>query len=727
MHELGEEIVLLRLLTAEPTMPARNVLVEDSDLRLPTDAGRMLSLANERDIVDNLAFLSATSNEPEKVTAMCLEEGPGSDSCTIRIAMNSNKLSGLVADFDKIARILETADRKAHGDCLNELLDLAVAMNRNRILTRLRSKHAKSSRRIDRCGILTRLGDMVEAVDFVTPLDQATAAKVLDLKFATQRLAEIFSSLETLPVISLTADRIDSLLLRLLESLEDLPASGDLRENLARLPPVSNFQGQEAVVMTIIKLRKYRAASDHIARTARRLSIFRRITVSAVTLSPCKLRPLLHTRPEQRFLDCLERVGLSWNTDTELRLGVSLPHACAQFTKEMTNLQPKVHAEIQLLFHYEINPTTKRPRVICSSKNACFLCELFIRLHGKFFVERTHGVLYPKWTLPDVEKILRPEMRRAIDEVITVFCRHVRAEIREKLANIGRKRMHPSESATSLTQLQPWMQSDESFGRASALSAGGCSRGFSAVATDTGKPDQVQQGCEITKAVGHPGHGDGNEPPIILSGAVTPPRTADNATIEARNRECLGDDDRALCQREGSMSSVTYRSQHCPSLDEEAFLERSELGTASQVRSSIGPECVQRQQTASTMRGHGSRTSNTPAKNDTPDLGNGDDHVVSHLAGVSQKFDFHDLELFLEFPWLSAVIEVARLDSTPPKPYVGSVVDVGSLVPGDELVVDLGEGLKQERILFLTRRDRSGMQSWWKVRWEYVGGRDGSI
>ena len=36
----------------------------------------------------------------------------------------------------------------------------------------------------------------------------------------------------------------------------------------------------------------------------------------------------------------------------------------------------KVHTEIQLLFFYELHPDRPRPRIICSSKRACYLCNL---------------------------------------------------------------------------------------------------------------------------------------------------------------------------------------------------------------------------------------------------------------------------------------------------------------------------------------------------------------
>ena len=114
MQELNEEIVLLRLLTAEPAIPRRHILDgEDTVLSLSDNTDHVLSLLDERDVVDSLAFLSATSGEPEKVTAICLEECLQPESCIILIAMNTTKFNDLVVNFSRIARILETANRKS--------------------------------------------------------------------------------------------------------------------------------------------------------------------------------------------------------------------------------------------------------------------------------------------------------------------------------------------------------------------------------------------------------------------------------------------------------------------------------------------------------------------------------------------------------------------------------------------------------------------------------------
>ena len=592
---------------------------------------------------------------------------------------------------------------------------------------RLRSKHAKSTKKPERCSILTRLADMVNGLGSLRLLDQATTASVIEVKSSMKQLMEVFNSLEKLPSKLLQSGRFDDQLLGLLRLFDDLPSATGLTQVLALLAPSSISQGQEAVVTTITKLRKYQAACDYLVRAARRFSIFRRVEVSAVKIDPFPLQALPRSDPEQRFLACVDRVGIAWNGATEQRLGVSQSQACTQFTRELTNLKPKVHAEIQLLFHYEINNTLKRPRVICSSKNACFLCGLFVRLHGKFFMERTHGVLYPKWTLPAVTRILQPESMQAIDEVINTFRQRIQAEIWHNLANVGINRAHPSESAASLTHVRPWMRSDEYIDRENMLSVGPYSPRLLGVETETDDPRCVQPKCEIGAVVEQKKFENGIKPRKTSSQANTPPQTVDQTAIEAPKPKFPGDNDDGSFEVEMGTSNITYPLKLHPSLDDEGSPKRADLRAASQIRSSIDFNCVQRQQTALTMRGHGSRTSGTPAKCDTPDFDKRDDHVVSHLAGVSQRINFHELELFLEFPGQAAVIEVMCLDSGPLKPHVGSVVDIGSLVPGNELVLDLGEGLNKERILFLTRRDRSGMKSWWKIRWGHVGGRDSFI
>ena len=71
----------------------------------------------------------------------------------------------------------------------------------------------------------------------------------------------------------------------------------------------------------------------------------------------------------------------------------------------------KVHVEIKFFFLYELNPGRLRPRIICFNKSACYFCNPFFKFYGRFYVFRTHGRLYHKWTLSDWH-ILVLEMRR---------------------------------------------------------------------------------------------------------------------------------------------------------------------------------------------------------------------------------------------------------------------------------------------------------------------------
>ena len=117
LQELSQEIVLLRMLTAEPATPTCNSMVNWEKPDLPQLFGRKLSLQRELDLVDNLTFICATSENPENVIAICLEEQVQSNSCTFRIAMNTKLPKELVDGMRAIAQVLEKADSHSKWHC----------------------------------------------------------------------------------------------------------------------------------------------------------------------------------------------------------------------------------------------------------------------------------------------------------------------------------------------------------------------------------------------------------------------------------------------------------------------------------------------------------------------------------------------------------------------------------------------------------------------------------
>ena len=70
-----------------------------------------------------------------------------------------------------------------------------------------------------------------------------------------------------------------------------------------------------------------------------------------------------------------------------------------------------VHAEIQLLTFYELNPNLAiaKPRVLGVSKSACYLCNMFILKQGYYFITKTHGRLYDLWYVPDLVELAQPQ------------------------------------------------------------------------------------------------------------------------------------------------------------------------------------------------------------------------------------------------------------------------------------------------------------------------------
>ena len=105
----------------------------------------------------------------------------------------------------------------------------------------------------------------------------------------------------------------------------------------------------------------------------------------------------------------------------------------------------KVHAEIQLLFFYELHPDRPPPRTICSSKSACYLCNLFFDLHGRFHVPRTHGRLYDQWCLP-YWMTFSVERRQELSTVLINFKTALDRSIARASSSKKRKCYLPNES-----------------------------------------------------------------------------------------------------------------------------------------------------------------------------------------------------------------------------------------------------------------------------------------
>ncbi|KAH9203359.1 hypothetical protein DL95DRAFT_430704 [Leptodontidium sp. 2 PMI_412] len=300
-------------------------------------------------IACNLAFLSANSDDSLKVMAVCVEERCNGKGITIRVAANTGNLSTVTAGFVRLARVLEHAARRVRSkseDTKGAFREV-VSLDLNRILSRLRSRHAKTRKTAGKRPLIEQLHDAIDSQSIgATKTLEESRRRVRDLQ-------SLFASLE-----SITNPNVESIEV-VGEIVKQVHASS-LATDLSRALQTSMIDPTLKAYLpeAIGKLGRYYSATSELVCAARHRD--------------CRLFESIEVEPFQ----------------IPMPASLSAPHW-------------KVHAEIQLLFFYEVHPSRRRPRFICSSKSACYLCNLFFSLHGGFYVPRTHGRLYGRWILPD--------------------------------------------------------------------------------------------------------------------------------------------------------------------------------------------------------------------------------------------------------------------------------------------------------------------------------------
>ena len=100
---LMESITLLWMLNEIPETPKEHAL---SDI---LDPERALSIQREKEIVDNLAFLSSITDDRNRVMAVCIEENVNQERLIVRLAVNDGDLVEEKRGFESIAKVLELA------------------------------------------------------------------------------------------------------------------------------------------------------------------------------------------------------------------------------------------------------------------------------------------------------------------------------------------------------------------------------------------------------------------------------------------------------------------------------------------------------------------------------------------------------------------------------------------------------------------------------------------
>lgn len=102
-RRLMENITLLWMLNEIPEPSKEHALPDILDPK------RVLSIQREKEIVDNLAFLSSITDDRNRVMAVCIEENVNKERLVIRLAVNKGDLVEEKRGFKEIARALELA------------------------------------------------------------------------------------------------------------------------------------------------------------------------------------------------------------------------------------------------------------------------------------------------------------------------------------------------------------------------------------------------------------------------------------------------------------------------------------------------------------------------------------------------------------------------------------------------------------------------------------------
>lgn len=276
----------------------------------------------------------------------------------------------------------------------------------------------------------------------------------------------------------------------IVEAIHDLSHIPAWNHYVASSPSLAFQPAQlDKLVREVSKLAKYRKVATYLYRTARKYPIARSVRVVAVELPPAMFVRTPTGDYSAKLEKVFGRVGIKKQNLANILGVLDLQPSTAKssFEKSTKAIREKsgIHAEVQLLVYCDMFLRGRKPRVICSSKKACFLCNVLINTHGKIYTPYSHGRMYPKWRLPKVagDQVAK-QLSAALEECSRRSLRQMKSE------NKRIKHPYPDESANhtllvSSTTLVTFNSDQEGHQKASTgtqqcsavITAHGASRG----------------------------------------------------------------------------------------------------------------------------------------------------------------------------------------------------------------------------------------------------------
>ncbi|KAM0198713.1 hypothetical protein ACHAPQ_000825 [Fusarium lateritium] len=379
-----------------------------------------------------------------KITAVCVEEEES--GLVVLVAANakdsngsSNYLDTVEQGFDEVFKLLEKAPVLSFESLQRQVFSAIIAMCRSRILSRARFTKRGQKQSID-----TILKAVKKEMAKFTPDDDKR--EFIRLSQVLISRMEAFQKKLTPDASTTTAlDKQLELIVESFFNISKIPTLGAtlLDEVGPRMEPYLC----RGLLNTINKMAHYQSCAYTLVRLSKRYTSFGNISTVTVKLDESAFArpPQKATRFElkKHILKLKKDYKTKWDlSDLDQKLAKNTENFWPDF--ERITSESRIHAEIQLMWYLERRQSPIPPRVIASNKDACFLCNAFISLHGKYMTPKTHGRIYPGWKLPssrldETRKLFPKELERMVVEKIDVLSKR----------GVGRT-VYPLESTISL-------------------------------------------------------------------------------------------------------------------------------------------------------------------------------------------------------------------------------------------------------------------------------------
>ncbi|KAK7459009.1 hypothetical protein Landi51_00602 [Colletotrichum acutatum] len=438
----AENISLLFLLNklqhmSEPNRPVPQPAEEEE---------RMLPFCRERSLCGALAFLASIDGNPDFIPAVYIEELTKSQQLEVVVAVNKESprdgegvLKQIRRGFEQIFSQLEGLDGKL------EMCLLRAESKADSMVDRLREPRRMRINIPEESGIEEGTEEGKPRAHLRPTRQRHSIERLLttfDAYFKDRlHLSSLRTFRDSLKELLKRAHNVTQSLRKwksyqkslalqpLVEEVFQLSRVGQFEQLVHMIPHTTMDPGLKTSLCNMIpKIARYREIARHIYRTAKKYHIARRVEVVIVNLASSEPGAYERVSEGSRYPElnkALSRNEIKALPDRKLRSIWKNAHSPSKDVKHVfenktsnTLKSAKVHAEVQLIYHYHLKSrhSDLPPRVIRSSKDACYLCNAFIKAEKTFYTSRCHGRLYPSWKLPRV--VSRLDLAQRFNELL---------------------------------------------------------------------------------------------------------------------------------------------------------------------------------------------------------------------------------------------------------------------------------------------------------------------